>query len=78
MMRFLDETPPAQWPTWIVLPKSAWDRTRPQTRALLDVIGEPVRGIDYAGKIDGSRVVDVVVVKKKTSATTRPVLLQTQ
>ena len=32
---------------------------------ILMVIGEPVRGLDYAGKIGGKRVVDVMVVKKR-------------
>jgi hypothetical protein len=38
---------------------------KPQTRARLDVVAGPFRGIDYAGKIGGRRMVDVLVVRKK-------------
>ena len=63
--RFLEVTPPEQWPTWIVMPKSLWDTTRPETRAKLEMIGDPVRGVNYAGKVDGHQAIEVVVLKKK-------------
>jgi hypothetical protein len=64
-MRFLDENPPESWPTWIVLPKSVWDRLRPDTKGMLDVVAGPFRGVNYAGKIDGRQIVDVMVLRKK-------------
>jgi 4-amino-4-deoxy-L-arabinose transferase-like glycosyltransferase len=61
---YLDRTPPDKWPTWIVMPRGLWESSRPETRALLEPVGEAVRGIDYAGKIDGKRLVDVMVLRK--------------
>lgn len=63
--RFLDETPPQQWPRYVVMPVTVWERTRPQSKALLEVIAGPIRGINYAGKIDGRQIVDVMVLRTK-------------
>ena len=62
---FLETTPFAEWPTWIVMPKSLWELTRPETRAKLEMIDSPVRGVSYAGKIDHRLAIEVVVLKKK-------------
>ena len=72
--RFFEITPPSQWPHWAVLPKSDWQAMKPETRSQLQQIGPTIHGLDYAGKIDGHRVVDVVVINKKdVPATTVPV-----
>lgn len=63
---FLEVTPSDQWPTWIVMPQSLWDTTSPATRAKLEIIGEPVRGVNYAGKVDHRQAIEVVVLKKKS------------
>ena len=62
---FLELTPPAQWPTWIVMPQSLWNATPIAIREKLEIIGKPVRGIDYAGTIDKHTAVEVMVLKKK-------------
>lgn len=65
LAHYFDETPAEKWPQWAVLPKSIWDRTSAAARSKLEEVGQPVRGLDYAGKVDGQRVVEVVVVRKK-------------
>jgi hypothetical protein len=62
--RFFELTPPSRWPHWAVLPKSDWLAMRPQMRSHFQQIGPTIHGLDYAGKIDGHRVVDVVVINK--------------
>ena len=62
---FLEVTPSNQWPTWIVMPKSLWDIATPATRARLEIIGKPVPGVNYAGRIDRRQAIEVVVLKKK-------------
>jgi 4-amino-4-deoxy-L-arabinose transferase-like glycosyltransferase len=63
--RFFELTPPSQWPRWAVLPKSDWQAMMPDVRNQLRQVGPTIHGLDYAGKIDGHRVVDVVVINKK-------------
>ncbi len=62
----LQKTSPAQWPQWIVMPKTIWNRTPYDIQAKLDVIGGPIHGLDYAGKIDGYHIVDVMLLRKKS------------
>jgi 4-amino-4-deoxy-L-arabinose transferase-like glycosyltransferase len=63
--RYFDETPASQWPKYAVLPKTVFDRITLAVAKELRQIGPTVRGLDYAGKIDGRRVIDVLVVKPK-------------
>ena len=65
--KFLEKTPASQWPNWIVMPRSLWDATPHSVRDQLEAIGEPVRGINYAGKIDKRQAIEIVVLKKKGS-----------
>jgi 4-amino-4-deoxy-L-arabinose transferase-like glycosyltransferase len=66
--RFLDKTPPPQWPRYVVLPRTDWDKTSEVAKAQLRVLAGPIHGLSYAGKIDGQQVVDVMVVEKATAA----------
>jgi hypothetical protein len=63
--RFFDETPADQWPQWAVLPASIWQTMGPAIKAQLEQVGPTVHGLDYAGKINGHRVVDIVVIHRK-------------
>jgi hypothetical protein len=63
--RFLETTPPARWPMWIVMPKTLWDAMPSEIRSQLDIVAPPVRGINYAGKIDRRQAVEILVVRKK-------------
>jgi 4-amino-4-deoxy-L-arabinose transferase-like glycosyltransferase len=70
--RYLDQTPPQQWPRYVVLPKTLWDKTSPAAREQLRVVAGPIRGLNYAGKIDGQQVVDVMVVEKRDPPSLAP------
>jgi 4-amino-4-deoxy-L-arabinose transferase-like glycosyltransferase len=63
---YLEKTPPGKWPTWIIMPRTLFDAKPEAIRAKLQVIGEPVRGINYAGKIDGRQAIDVMILKKRS------------
>jgi 4-amino-4-deoxy-L-arabinose transferase-like glycosyltransferase len=65
--RFLETTPSKEWPAWIVMPKSLWEKTPASVRDHFEVAGEPVRGINYAGRIDGQQAIEVMVLKKKAN-----------
>lgn len=65
LVRYFDETPRSQWPKYAVLPKTVFDRITPAVAKVLEQVGPTVRGLDYAGKIDDRRVIDVLVVKPK-------------
>jgi hypothetical protein len=58
---YLEHTPIDQSPTWVVLTKDVWRATPQSIQAKWDVI-DLVHGWSYA---DGSRIVDVMVIKKK-------------
>ena len=67
--RYLEMTASAKWPTWIVLPRTQWEQTPAAIREQLQIVGEPVRGINYAGKIDGRQAVEILVLRKKDRVT---------
>jgi 4-amino-4-deoxy-L-arabinose transferase-like glycosyltransferase len=60
--RFLDRTAPQHWPRYVVLPRTQWDKISQAAKAHLRVLAGPIHGLDYAGKVDGQQVVDVMVV----------------
>jgi hypothetical protein len=59
--RFLVETPPQDWPRWIVLTDRIWRDTPAEIQAQWDILGS-VRGINYAG---GGRWVEVMVLQQQ-------------
>jgi low affinity Fe/Cu permease len=65
--RYLETTPSEQWPTWIVMPRTLFDATPPAIRDKLQIIGQPVRGIDYAGRIDKHQAIEVLILKKRST-----------
>jgi hypothetical protein len=58
---YLEHTPIEWLPTWVVLTKDVWRATPEAIRLKWDVI-DMIHGWSYA---DGSRIVDVMVIKKK-------------
>jgi 4-amino-4-deoxy-L-arabinose transferase-like glycosyltransferase len=57
---FLEQTPPAQWPTWVVVTERVWSTLPAEDRAAYTIV-KRVRGWNYA---DDGEVVDVLVVSK--------------
>jgi 4-amino-4-deoxy-L-arabinose transferase-like glycosyltransferase len=60
--QYLQHTSPDQWPRWIVLTADVWKQTPPSIQQRFDVI-DTVHGWNYA---DGGRVVDVMVLRKRS------------
>jgi len=60
---YLRCTPLQQWTKWVVLPDSEWRRTPADLREHFQVVGT-VHGCNYAGAVDGHRVLDVVVIRR--------------
>jgi hypothetical protein len=58
---YLQNNSPQKWPNWIVTTTEVWHRTPEDLRAKWEVIDQ-VHGWSYA---DGSRILDVLVAKKK-------------
>jgi hypothetical protein len=58
---FLTDTPPADWPQWIVITGNIWKKTPAAIQKQFDVQG-PVHGLAYS---DSARIVDVYVLRKK-------------
>jgi len=58
---YLQNTPPEQWPTWLVITKDVWLTLPESIQSKWDVV-DLVHGWSYA---DGSRIVDVMVIKKR-------------
>ncbi len=58
---YLEHTPFDQLPMWVVLTKDVWRATPDSIRSKWDVINL-IHGWSYA---DGSRIVDVIILKKK-------------
>ncbi|WP_428939275.1 phospholipid carrier-dependent glycosyltransferase [Fontivita pretiosa] len=62
---FLVNTPPFEWPRWIVMTEAVWKRMPPQVKSKLDVI-HTVRGLNYAGKdADGRHMTTVHLLRRK-------------
>lgn len=59
--QFLQITPPADWPKWIVLTGDIWKNTPDEIKQQLEIVGN-VHGLSYA---DGMRNVDVMVLRKR-------------
>jgi 4-amino-4-deoxy-L-arabinose transferase-like glycosyltransferase len=59
--KFLEETPPEQWPNWVVLTEPVWRATSDAVKGRLDVVGRE-KGWNYA---DGGRIVEVLILKKR-------------
>jgi 4-amino-4-deoxy-L-arabinose transferase-like glycosyltransferase len=49
-------------PRWVVTTLKVWEQTPSAIRDCFDMIGDPIRGLDYS---DAMKTVDVVVVRKK-------------
>jgi hypothetical protein len=60
---FLSDTPPGDWPRWIVITGDIWEKTAAVIQQQFDVQG-PVHGLAYS---DGARIVDVYVLRKKSN-----------
>jgi hypothetical protein len=59
--QYLINTPPQQWPPWIVLTDDVWEQTPARLQDRLDVV-TTVSGVNYA---DGGRIVDVIVLRRR-------------
>ncbi|MCS7034733.1 MAG: glycosyltransferase family 39 protein [Phycisphaerae bacterium] len=65
--KFLIDTPPEQWPKYLVLTEAIWKRTPEELKAKLELVGPPVVGWNYSGDdADGNRIVKVLVLRKRT------------
>jgi 4-amino-4-deoxy-L-arabinose transferase-like glycosyltransferase len=53
---------PGSAPRWVVTKKTIWDQATPDVRAAFDVIGPPIRGLDYS---DALNTVEVMILRKK-------------
>jgi hypothetical protein len=58
---YVQNTPPEQWPTWLVITKDVWRNVPKEIQSKWDVIAM-IHGWSYA---DGSRIVDVMVIRKR-------------
>jgi 4-amino-4-deoxy-L-arabinose transferase-like glycosyltransferase len=58
---YLQNTPSEQWPTWLVITKDVWRNVPKEIQSRWDVI-DMKHGWSYA---DGSRIVDVMVIRKR-------------
>lgn len=66
--KFLEMTPPIEWPKWIVLTDKIWNQTPDAIKENLTVVSK-THGLNYA---DGGRKLDVLVVRKNLIPTTSP------
>lgn len=64
--KYLVTAPPNEWPRWIVLTDMIWNQTPDAIKQQLDIVGT-VHGLSYA---DRMRLLDVIVVRKKSPTTT--------
>jgi 4-amino-4-deoxy-L-arabinose transferase-like glycosyltransferase len=53
---------PDSAPRWVVTKKTIWDQATPDVRAAFEVIGPPIRGLDYS---DALNTVEVMILRKK-------------
>lgn len=58
---YLQTTPPSQWPEWVVLTRTEWDKLPEAIRDRLQVLGD-AKGINYAG---AGKAVDVMALRVK-------------
>ncbi len=65
--KYLDNTAPEKWPTWIVLTPEVWRITSIERRKMLEIVAT-LHGLDYA---DAKKrlFADVIVARKRTPAT---------
>jgi 4-amino-4-deoxy-L-arabinose transferase-like glycosyltransferase len=49
-------------PSWIVTPRTIWDQATPQVKDAFEIIGQPIRGLDYS---DALKTVEVMVLHRK-------------
>ena len=49
-------------PRWVVIPKWVWDQATPATKDAFEMIGPPLKGLDYS---DAMKPADVLVLRRK-------------
>jgi 4-amino-4-deoxy-L-arabinose transferase-like glycosyltransferase len=59
VLKQLDAAPP-----WLVMTREIWDQATPEERSQLQIVGSPMRGLNYSEK---GRVIEILIVRNKES-----------
>lgn len=59
VLKQLDAAPP-----WLVMTREIWDQATPEERSHLQIVGSPMRGLNYSEK---GRVIEILIVRNKES-----------
>ena len=52
-------------PTWIIAPRDVYDDFPAELKNQLEIVGKPVKGLNYVGKIKGKSMIEILVLKRK-------------